>query len=127
MDELLTTIEWVPVLVSTIIAFALGWLWYSPKMFYQKWQDGLPQPPKWRAPMWMPMFAQLGSTLFLAVIVNMSMQDGHVAHAVLVTLTIMGFIKASGMYSGKTRGAIMVETLYILVMLIIMILVNNVL
>lgn len=125
MEEFISTVEWVPVVVSTVVAFGLGWLWYSPTLFYKQWQAGLPKPVIWQPPMWMPMFAQFGSTLFLAIIVNLSMQDGHVLHAVLVAFTIAGFLKASGMYSGKSRWAIGVEASYVLVMLMVMIVINN--
>lgn len=124
MEAFIAQIEWTPVLVSTVVAFMVGWAWYSPKLFVKPWMAGLPKPPVWQAPMWMPMSAQLGSTLFLAIIVNMSYQHGHIGHAVLVALTIMGFIKANGMYSGKNKMAISIEVLYILVMVVIMVLTN---
>ncbi|MCA9363027.1 DUF1761 family protein [Candidatus Kaiserbacteria bacterium] len=124
METFLTQIEWIPVIISTIIAFVLGWVWYSPVLFVEKWQTGLPMPPKWKAPMWMPMTAQLGATLLLAVIFNLSHQDGHLGHAVLVVFTIMGFVKANGMYSGKTKMSLSIEVLYILAMALVMYAVN---
>lgn len=124
LENLMLAIEWGPVLISTLIAFIIGWAWYSQILFVRPWMNGLPKPPVWQAPMWMPMLAQLGATLFLAIIVNMSYQDGHVGHSVLVALTIMGFIKANGMYSGKNKMAISIEVLYILVMVLVMIGVN---
>ena len=37
MDELITSVNWLAVIVGTLVAFGLGWLWYSPKMFGDKW------------------------------------------------------------------------------------------
>ncbi len=79
---------------------------------------------KWHAPMWMPMTAQLGATLLSAIIVNVLYTTGQTALLVLVTLTLMGFIKANGMYSGKTKTTISIETLYILVMVLVMVATN---
>lgn len=124
METFFSQIEWAPVLVSTIVAFMVGWAWYSPKLFYEKWQNGLPKPPVWHAPMWMPMFAQFGSTLFLAIIINFAMQAGYTTLIVLIVFTIAGFIKANGMYSGKTKMAISIEATYILVMSIIIYVTN---
>lgn len=126
MEEL-ANVEWVPVVVSFVLAFGLGWLWYSDKMFLRRWQAGLPAPAKWQAPMWMPMVAQALGTLLLAIITNMAAGDGHVGHAVLVAFTISVFIKANGLYSGKSRYAIGVEVGYILAMIAVMVAVNMVL
>lgn len=123
MESFFSMIEWVPVLLSTFLAFMLGWLWYSPMMFYEKWRSGkggeLVQ-----YPMWMPMAAQLGATLLLAIIVNFATVDGDVGHAVMVALTVGGFIKANGLYAGKTKYAISVEVIYIFAMVAIMVATN---
>lgn len=123
METLLQNIDWTVVIVSTILAFGLGWLWYSPLMFVKGWMEGIGE-PVWRAPMWMPMMAQLGSTFLFAIIVNVAAADGHIGHAVLVGLTIAGFTKASGFYSGKSMYAVSVEVGYIVVMTILLMLTN---
>lgn len=123
MEELLNNIEWVTVAVSFILSFGLGWLWYSPAMFYEKWRAGKGG-EVWQPPMWMPMSAQAGSTLLLAIIVNLSAVHGEIGHGVLVGITIAGFIKANDFYSGKTMYATSVEVGYVVAMTIVMVLVN---
>lgn len=123
MQELLQTIEWIPVLTSFVLTFGLGWLWYSPKMFYEKWRSGKGG-EVYEAPMWMPMTAQAVSTLLLAIIVNIFMLYDNVVMTILVGITIAGFIKANGFYSGKTKYAISVEVGYIVAMVVVMILIN---
>lgn len=120
MEAFLSQIEWVPVIISTIIAFMVGWLWYSPKLFVKPWLAGLPEPPKWQAPMWMPMVAQFTSTLFLAVLVNWTYRLGYTIELFLIVFTLIGFTKANGMYAGKSKSAIMVEVWHIFVMAVIM-------
>lgn len=123
MEMFLSQIDWTPVLVSFVISFAVGWLWYSPKLFLKGWLKGIGE-PVWQAPMWMSMFAQAGSTLFLAILINVSVAQGHLIQATLIVFTIAGFIKANGLYCGKTKFAISVEVLYIIVMAAIMVAVN---
>jgi len=123
MEELLQNIEWVPVLVSTALAFGLGWLWYSPVLFLKGWLAGIGE-PVWRAPMWMPMMAQAGSLLLLAILTNFAVSAGQVGLAVLIGFTIAGFLKASGFYSGKTMWAVSVEVGYIMAVIAVMVGVN---
>lgn len=123
METFLQTIEWTPVLVSFVLAYVLGWWWYSESGWGKRWRAGKGTGVMTH-PMWMAMAAQAGATLFLAIIVNLATADGDVAHAVLVTLTIGGFIKANGLFAGKTKWAITIETMYVLVMGLLMIAVN---
>lgn len=123
MEQFLSQIEWTPVLVSFLLAYGLGWVWYSPILFYEKWRDGKGGEIV-QHPMWMPIVAQAGATFLFALIVNLSTADGHIGHAVLVALTIAGFIKANGLFGGKTKWAVSIEVLYIIAMAAIMISVN---
>jgi hypothetical protein len=123
METFLQTIEWTPVLVSFVLAYVLGWVWYSPILFVKKWAAGKGAGVV-EHPMWMPMAAQAGATFLFAIIVNLATADGDIVHAVLVALTIAGFIKANGLFGGKTYYAITVETVYVLAMAAVMIGVN---
>lgn len=126
MEEFISQIEWTPVLFSTVITIMLGYLWYSPVLFLHAWLKGLPEPPKWQAPLWMPLSTQIGSLFFLAVIINQLQNDQQWLLLVLVVFTVMGFSKTNGMYSGKTKKSISIEVLYILASALIMIVVNAV-
>ena len=123
MEQIISMIEWVPVLVSFVLAYVLGWLWYSPVMFYEKWRTGKGAEVV-QYPMWMPMAAQAGATLLLAILINIFMVYENIAMSVLVSLTIAGFIKANGLFAGKTKWAVSIETLFVLAMGAIMIAVN---
>lgn len=39
MAELISSINWLSVIVATLIYFFLGALWYSPVMFAKKWME----------------------------------------------------------------------------------------
>lgn len=40
MIEITLGVSWLAVVVGTIAAFLLGWLWYSPMLFGKKWAAG---------------------------------------------------------------------------------------
>lgn len=123
MEQFFEQIEWVPTLVSFIVAFVVGWFWYSPLLFVKKWMQGIGE-PVWRAPMWMPMSAQLGSTLFLAIVINLATGHNKWIMATLMVIALAGFVKSNGFYSGKTMYAVSVEVGYIIVMGVIMLITN---
>lgn len=126
MESLLSQIEWMPVIVSTVVAFLVGWVWYSPVLFVKKWLVGIGEPVV-RHPMWMAMFPQIGATLFFAVAMNVAVNTGQLPLLILFTIVLAGFIKSNGLYSGKTIYAIGVETMYIFVIALVLYCVNVIL
>ena len=40
MADLTANVNWIAVIVGTVLSFLLGWLWYSPKLFGVKWAEG---------------------------------------------------------------------------------------
>ena len=41
MTEITANVNWLAVIVGWVLAFLLGWLWYSPKLFGTKWAEGV--------------------------------------------------------------------------------------
>ncbi len=41
MTELTANVNWLAVIIGFVLSFALGWLWYSPKLFGVKWAEGV--------------------------------------------------------------------------------------
>ena len=70
--------------------------------------------------MWQPMFTQICSTLLFAAVMNIAINTGQVALVVVFTIILAGFIKANGLYTGKTIYTIGVETVYIFVMALVL-------
>lgn len=125
METLLQGLDWEAVLVGTAAAFLMGWVWYSPKLFGERWaaennintSDG-------SGPMVQAMIAQLAGTFLLALTIGVSAKNGDMATAVLVLLTIAALIKANALFMQKTKYVIMVDVLYLLLMGAIMILIH---
>jgi F0F1-type ATP synthase membrane subunit c/vacuolar-type H+-ATPase subunit K len=128
MESIILEVNWVAVIVGTILSFLLGWLWYSPKMFGVKWAEGVVV--KLGSASEMPvkaMVTQLFGTFLLAWVVGVAMVNSDYALAILVAVTLSAFIRSSGLYSKKSYYAIMVESVFMLTMVAVMLLTHTVL
>lgn len=121
MEEFISMIEWTPTLVSFVLAFGVGWLWYSDKMFGKKWRDGIRMNPNHQTTMWPAMISQAVGTFLFAVVIGATAANNDLILAILVTLAIAALIKAGGFFSQKSTYAIAVESGYVVVMAIVMI------
>lgn len=122
MEDLIVDINWLAVIVGAVLAFMLGWLWYSPKLFGNKWAAAvginMSAPSK---PMSIAMLAQAVSTFLLAWVIGITERADSLSTAVLVGLMVAGLIKANGLFAQKPRYAVMVESSFILAMVAVMI------
>ncbi len=124
MEAFISQIEWTPTVVSFVVAFGLGWVWYSDKLFGVKWREGVSFNSEDTSTMMPAMLSQAVGTFLLAVVIGATAANEDLIMAILVGLTISALVKANGFYSQKNRYAIMVESGYILVMVIAMICVH---
>jgi len=127
MESLIINVNWVAVVVGAVIAFILGWLWYSDKMFGKKWKAGIGVPVVVSKPMIRSIVAQAGATFLLAWVIGVTATTNSFALAILIGLTCAGLIKANGLFAGKTITAIAIETSYVIVMVAVMIVTHAVL
>ncbi len=128
MELLLTDVNWLAVIVGTVLAFLLGWLWYSPFLFAKKWAEGVRiNINGGSGPMLLAMIAQIASTFLLAWSIGVAMVMNAVPLAILIGLTASSLIKANGLFSQKSHYAIATESLFVIAMTAVMILVHMVL
>jgi len=121
MEEILANVNWTAVIVGAVVAYALGWLWYSPKMFGTKWMAGVGVSADDKTPMMHAMITQAVGTFLLAWVIGVTETTNSLVTAILITLTIAVLIKANGLFSGKSRYAVVTESGYVLAMVVIMI------
>jgi hypothetical protein len=122
MEALTADVNWVAVIVGTLVSFALGWLWYSKTLFATKWAAGVGvNIEDGSGPMLKPMIAQLVSTFLLAWVIGVTAATDSLYLAVLIALTIAGIVKANGLFTQKSTYAIVVEAGYIFAMVAVMI------
>ena len=93
MSGLFADVSWIGVLVGAVLAFGVGWFWYSPKGFYPAWSAsaGVQHQPG------DPMGAAFGSLivglLLYSTFVGVMMARGQCGPLVLgiVAFIIMGY------------------------------------
>ena len=122
MNELIAGVNWLAVGVSTIAAFALGALWYSPILFVKGWAEGVGvdinnKPDNMAA----TMVAQLIATFLLALVIGVCAVADQIELAILVIVTIAILLYAGGGYSQKSGYAKMVESGFVIAMGVVMI------
>ena len=121
MEPLIVNVNWIAVVVGAVVAYALGALWYSDKMFGKQWREGSGTPVVANRPIAPSMLAQAVATFLLAWVIGVTETTNSLALAILVALTASILIKANGLFAGKTTFAIFVESSYVLVMAAVMI------
>ena len=127
MSELTTNVNWVAVVVGAVLAFLLGWLWYSPKLFGEKWAEGVRISFDSGGPLPAALIVQAVGTLLLAWVIGVTAANNALATAILIVFTIAVLVVAGGMFSKKSSYAIMTEAGYIVAMALIMIVCQGVL
>ncbi len=124
MEALLVNVNWLAVIVGAVAAFALGALWYSPKMFGKGWREGcgLPEADTEKGQPMMAMVAQGVGTFLLAWVIGITETTGAIGFAILIALMVAALIKANGLFAQKSMYAIKVESGFIIAMVVVMIL-----
>jgi len=121
MGELVSGVNWIAVVAGFILSFMLGWLWYSPRLFGEKWAQGAKV--EFKEDMQMPitpLVVQAAATFLLSWVVGVGFAAGHPGVVILVTLTIMMLMVAGGMFSQKSGYTIRTEAGFVLAMVVVM-------
>jgi hypothetical protein len=122
MGELTEGVNWLAVIVGTVLSFILGWLWYSPVLFVKKWMEGINVKPNPGAKMPVgPLVVQLIGTFLLAWLVGITAAHSALATIILIVITIIVLIIANGQFASKSNNAIAIEAGFIAAMAVVMI------
>jgi hypothetical protein len=121
MNEITNGISWPAIIAGTIAAFALGMLWFSPRMFGKGWaagSHGITPPAS------LPVGAlvvQLAGTFLMAWVIGITAVSNQLLTAILVILAIAGLQLAGGLLSQKSAYAAVIDGSYVVAMGILMI------
>lgn len=124
MNELTDAVNWQAVIVSFVLSFMLGWLWFSPKLFGKKWANGVPgvsmeddcgKPPA------LAMITQALGVFGLAWVIGVTASYNALATAILISVTLVLLIISNGKFANKSNAAVIIEAAYIIDMVIIMV------
>jgi hypothetical protein len=127
MNEIISNVNWLAVVIGAVLAFLLGWLWYSPKLFGRKWAEGVGLDPA--GPDRMPAIAmvlQALGTFLLSWVVGVTAANNALLTIILVAIAIMVLLAAGGNFTKKSRYAILAETGFVAAMVIVMIVVQGI-
>lgn len=107
----ISAVNWPAVGLGTVLAYGLGMLWFSPKMFGPAWSKGSHniRPPD--SPPMAAMAVQFIGTLLLALVVGLA---GASITAIVAILAAATLIAGMDLFSQKTAQATLVDAGYIL-------------
>jgi hypothetical protein len=127
MDEITANVNWLAVAVGAVLAYALGYMWYSPKLFGKKWAEGVGLKS---APENLPvaaMTAQAAGTFLLAWVVGVTAANNALLTVILVVATIVALMLAGSLFTLKSFFAMFTETGFVVAMAVVMIAVQGIL
>ncbi len=127
MQELTANVSWMAVIVGAVVAFVVGALWYSPKLFGTKWAEDVGI--ELGSASEMPMGAMAGQAIGLLLMswfVGVTAGNNALLTVILATVAFTVLQYASGLFSKKGAYARKVDAGYWIVSLVIMIVANGI-
>jgi Protein of unknown function (DUF1761) len=121
MNELTAGVNWTAIIAGTVAAFALGMLWFSPRLFGKAWAAGSHSIVPPASPPIGALALQLAGTFLMAWIIGITAVANPLLTAILVILTIAALQFAHGLLSRKTAPATLIDGSYVLAMGVLMI------
>jgi hypothetical protein len=116
MNELLTGVNWPAVLLGTALAFGLGMIWFSPRMFGKIWSAGSHNIQAPARPPVGAMGIQLLGTFLMSWLVGLTAVNDLLLTALLVILTIGLLQVGAGLFAQKSRAAALIDGGYVVMM-----------
>lgn len=126
MENEFANLNWLAVIVGTVIAFLLGMLWFSPKMFGKTWAAGMNdlQPPA--SPPAIAMILHLVGTFALALVVGITATQNMLITAILAILAAAILQASSGLFKQNAGATVTIDAGYTIAMGVIMIVAQGV-
>ena len=121
MGELTTGVSWLGVIVGALVAFLVGWVWYS-KLFGTKWAEGSGVELGSAASMPVgAMIVQVVGLLLMSWFVGVTAVSNALLTVILGTVAFTVLMYSGGIFTNKSAYARNVDAGYWLVSLVIMI------
>lgn len=121
MQEITTGIAWWGVIVGAVVAFVVGWLWYSPMLFGKQWAAGNNVELGSAANMPMAAMAlQAVGLLLVSWFVGVTAVDSHLWTFILAVVAF-GVLQASGgLFAKKPQAVVLIDFGYLVAAAIVM-------
>ncbi|NOR61808.1 MAG: DUF1761 family protein [Rhodobacteraceae bacterium] len=115
-------VNWLAVGAGTVVAFVVGWLWYSPLLFGKKWAEGsgveLGSADKMPAA---AMVSQFVALLCLAMVIGLTATSDSLITAIFAILAVGFMVFSNGGFSQKSTYAMVVDLGHAIVAGVVMI------
>ena len=124
MGELTTDVSWMAVIVGAIASFLLGWLWYSDRLFGEKWAEGVgTELGKVRANVG-ALVAQIVGLFLMSWFVSVTAASNLLFTVILATLAFVILAQSGAMFRGQSTYARWVDAGHWILSLVLMIVAN---
>lgn len=128
METLYVEVNWLAVVVGTVLSFLLGWVWYSTKLFGTRWSKDVGDTMEEDSGSSSSALLMQGlGTFLLAWVIGITETTDSFALALLIGVTITVLILANGLFAKKSTYAVKTESGYVFAMVVVMILTHTVL
>lgn len=123
-----SNVNWLAVVVGAIVSFVGCWVWYSPKVFGKKWAagSGVSLDTECKPPMF-ALIAQLVAFLLLATVIGITATTDALFTAILAILSVTAFTVSACGFAKKSAAATTIESSYVIVSGVIMIMAQGIL
>jgi len=105
-----SALNWLAVGAGTVVAFGVGWLWYSPLLFGKKWAEG--SGVELNAADKMPaaaMVSQFVALFCLAMVIGLTATTDSLTTAIFAILAVGFMVFSNGGFSQKSTYAMLVD------------------
>ena len=122
MEELISGVSWLGVVAGAVVAFLVGWLWYSPKLFGTKWTEGTGV--KLADASAMPvgaMVSQAAGLLLMSWFVGVTAVSSALLTVLLATVAFTVLAYSGSMFAQKSAYARNVDAGYWIVSLVVIV------
>jgi len=122
MDGITMNVNWTAVGVGALVAYLLGWAWYSPILFVKTWMagNGLPIDDNPKPPI-AAMLVQAVGTFSLSWVIGITAAQNALLMALLIVLTIVVLTVSARLYVQKNASVIAIDAGYLVLMGVVMI------
>jgi len=122
MEEIVSGVSWIGVIVGAVVAFIAGWLWYSPMLFGKQWAQG--NGVELGSASSMPATAmgmQALGLLLVSWFVGVTAVGSHLWTLILAVIGFGVLNLSGGLFAKKTNTVVLIDFGYLIVAAILMV------
>ena len=127
MAEIISGVSWTGVIVGAILAFLVGWLWYSPKLFGPKWAEGVGVDMGTASEMPVAAMAfQFAGLFLMSWFVGVTAKNEALLTVILATIAFSVLAMSGSLFAKQSMAAAKINFGYWIVALIVMIIAQGI-